>query len=252
MSWLSDHLFGVPKPREAAAIGLASPTVDEAPAPTPDNPVVVAAATTAPASGEIQNYTVTTSNTLASDEPNAYETREVAAEWQVPVRGKLHKIEFEHGTTSGRRILWIDEKEIFRRDWMFKLVGDDVFELDELRCVLRVDPAPGFKYKYSLFVDGKPLDQFKQRQAKALRIWEATINETNYRVVLEKDTLNIFLNGTLREEEGEFMDNGTETKWEEDGNVFILSARNSGNKHDGLLHQLTINGAEIQSSNITE
>lgn len=214
---------------------------------------------------------------------------------------------------------------------MFKLVGDDVFELDDLRCVLRVciltyhysnllfhlihlllqrlnfhndsfyikndsfcahvlreenwsssvslikivfiwnptiissffllltifasikvDPAPGFKYKYSLFVDGKPLDQFKQRQAKALRIWETTINETYYRVVLgrkqllvawfkrdffyfpnnfyckslsfdkknffsifqlsplfvllhpnpiEKDTLNVYLNGTLREEE---------------------------------------------------
>lgn len=29
-------------------------------------------------------------------------------------------------------------QEMFRRDWMFKLVGDDVFELDELRCVLRV------------------------------------------------------------------------------------------------------------------
>lgn len=48
----------------------------------------------------------------------------------------------------------------------------------------QVDPAPGFKYKYSLYVDGKPLDQYSKRQAKILRIWEATINEKNYRVVL--------------------------------------------------------------------
>lgn len=84
---------------------------------------------------------------------------------------------------------------------MFKLVGDDTFYLENLRCVVRVDPAPGFKYKYLLFVDGKPFDQFKMRQAKALRIWEVTVNETKYRIILEKDTLNIFVNGVLREEE---------------------------------------------------
>lgn len=104
MSWLSDHLFGTTKSRDTAAEGIASPTEIPAPAPTPET-------VGPPVSGEIQNDTVTTSNTVAiSDDPSAYENREVAAEWQVPVRGKLHKIEFEHGTTSGRRILWIDEK----------------------------------------------------------------------------------------------------------------------------------------------
>lgn len=39
-----------------------------------------------------------------------YDKREIVAEWRVPLRGKLHKLEFEHGTTSGRRVLWIDEK----------------------------------------------------------------------------------------------------------------------------------------------
>lgn len=52
--------------------------------------------------------------------------------------------------------------------------------------------------------------------------------------------------------QGEFTDTGTETKWEEDGNRFVLSARNSGNKHEGLLHKLTINSAEIPESTITE
>lgn len=53
-----------------------------------------------------------------------------------------------------------------------------------------MDPAPGFKYKYSLFVDGKPLEQFKQRQAKSLRIWEAMISEKDYRVVLGIESLS--------------------------------------------------------------
>lgn len=52
--------------------------------------------------------------------------------------------------------------------------------------------------------------------------------------------------------QGEFTDDGTETKFEEDGNLFVLSARNSGNKHDGLLHKLTINGAEIEEATAAE
>lgn len=151
MSWLSDHLFGTPKSKD----DVTAETGDDAPVPPT----------------EIQNDTVTTSNAVVSDDAaaqTAYENREVAAEWQVPVRGKLHKVEFEHGTTSGKRILWVDGKvvehsskakafdsfngnplnllnnlcqlkEVFHRDWMFKLVGDDLFELDGLRCVLRVN-----------------------------------------------------------------------------------------------------------------
>lgn len=92
-------------------------------------------------------------------------------------------------------------QEKIHRDWMFKLVGDDVFYLENLKCVLRVDPAPGFKYKYLLFIDGKPFDQYKMRQAKGHRVWDVMVNETKYRIVLEKDALNIFVNDVLREEE---------------------------------------------------
>lgn len=43
---------------------------------------------------------------------DSYEKRDVVAEWHVPSHGKLHKIEFEHGTTSGKRVLWIDGQVI--------------------------------------------------------------------------------------------------------------------------------------------
>lgn len=39
---------------------------------------------------------------------NQSERKEITAEWRVPTKGKLHVIEFEHGTTSGKRVLWID------------------------------------------------------------------------------------------------------------------------------------------------
>jgi hypothetical protein len=39
--------------------------------------------------------------------------KEVVACWRVPLYGKIHKIDFEHGTTSGKRVLWIDDKVNF-------------------------------------------------------------------------------------------------------------------------------------------
>lgn len=48
--------------------------------------------------------------TTETNSENTYEKREIVAEWRVPLAGKLHKIEFEHGTTSGKRVIWVDEK----------------------------------------------------------------------------------------------------------------------------------------------
>lgn len=38
------------------------------------------------------------------------DVKEVVAQWRVPIRGKLYQIEFEHGTTSGKRVIWVDGK----------------------------------------------------------------------------------------------------------------------------------------------
>ncbi|XP_055630258.1 fas apoptotic inhibitory molecule 1 isoform X2 [Toxorhynchites rutilus septentrionalis] len=126
--------------------------------------------------------------------------KEVVARWRVPMRGKIYEVEFEHGTASGKRVLWIDKEEIFRRDWMFKLVGEDMFRLEDKRCIIRVDPLPGFKYSYTLFVDGESYEQFSESQAKALKTWEVNLGDNFYRIVLEKNTLNIYVNGKLIEE----------------------------------------------------
>lgn len=115
---------------------------------------------------------------------NLYQQREVVAEWQVPMKSQVHKIEFEHGTATGKRVIWVDQVEVLRRDWMFKLVGEDSFALEGVRCIIRVEPAPGFRYTYHLFVDGKPYSQFTERQARILKAWEANIGDKDYRIVL--------------------------------------------------------------------
>lgn len=54
--------------------------------------------------------------------------------------------------------------------------------------------------------------------------------------------MNIYLNGVIREEKPEFVENGTDTKFVEDDHVFIISAR-SGSCDEPICYKLTINGA---------
>ena len=48
---------------------------------------------------------------------------DLVAVWEIHLADGIHMIEFEHGTTSGKRVVRINRQEILRKEWMFKLVG---------------------------------------------------------------------------------------------------------------------------------
>jgi len=77
-------------------------------------------------------------------------------------------------------------KEVFRKDWMFKLVGDIKFTLgqQEAQCELRVDPIPTFAFSYTLLVDGKPYEKFAEKQRLSMKCWSVMENAKRYAVVL--------------------------------------------------------------------
>ncbi|XP_037950165.1 fas apoptotic inhibitory molecule 1-like [Teleopsis dalmanni] len=185
-------------------------------------------------------------------EEKRYNKNNIVAKWCAPMNGKMYRIELEHGTTSGRRMIWVNGKEVLRRDWMFKLVGEDTFYIEESRCIIRVNPAPGFKYEYLLFIDGKPHEQYTEEQTKQYRLWLVTLNDVEYRIMLDIDSLNLYLNDNVREETSEFVDGGTDTRFYENDNEIVLQARSSGNKHDGIVHTLIVNGEVVPEAKIQE
>lgn len=141
---------------------------------------------------------------------------------------------------------------------MFKLVGDDPFQLtDTVRCLLRVCPAPGMKFTYSLYVDGKPFEQYRDHRARALKTWEyRAVDGTGdgdegrlYRIVLEKDTLTLFINGVQRDEQAEFAEEGgTDTNIALDGHTFCVTARSRSapTARNGLAYRAYVDGEEIE------
>ncbi|KAK0067474.1 fas apoptotic inhibitory molecule 1, partial [Biomphalaria pfeifferi] len=91
---------------------------------------------------------------------------DLVATWEIALSDGVHIVEFEHGTTTGKRIIRIDGKEIYRQDWMFKLVGKEHFQVGKAKCVITIEAVSGFSYEYTLDVNGKPLKKFIENQSK--------------------------------------------------------------------------------------
>ncbi|KAB0804788.1 hypothetical protein PPYR_01758 [Photinus pyralis] len=166
----------------------------------------------------------------------------LVAYWSVPLNDGVYTIEFEHGTTTGRRVLRVNGEEILRREWMFKLVGNERFNIGKqaAKCELHVDPLPYFAFSYSLTVDGKSLEKFTEQQNKAMRSWGVLVEGERYRIVLEKQTLDVWLNGQKEEVEHVFTHDGSEINFqlgEAKASIRAVGAV----KKEGVIYQLYIN-----------
>lgn len=115
---------------------------------------------------------------------------DLVATWEVPLYDRTHKISFEHGTTTGRRVVKVDDEVITRRDWMFKLVGSEQFQIKGqngevfAKCEIVINACSGFTYEYILFVNGKQFKTFWEKQTRIMRNWHFQMNNLEWRVVL--------------------------------------------------------------------
>jgi hypothetical protein len=70
---------------------------------------------------------------------------------------------------------------------MFKLVGKEHFKVGKENCTISIDACSGFAYEYTLSVNGKSLEKFKDNKSKTMKCWYFTTgsaSSTPYRVVL--------------------------------------------------------------------
>ena len=78
-----------------------------------------------------------------------------------------------------------------------------------------------------------------------MKNWILPEDGTMYRVVLEKDTLDIWVNGTKVEMAAEFTDDGTETHFAIGTQPAYVLAVSSGNKREGIIHVLMVHDTEV-------
>lgn len=172
---------------------------------------------------------------------------DLAAVWEVALSDRVHTIEFEHGTTTGKRVISVDGKEILRRDWMFKLVGKETFMVGKAntKATINIDAVSGFAYEYTLEINGKSLKKYMENRNKTTSTWLLNLEGSDCRVVLEKDTMDVWCNGQKIETAGEFVDDGTETHFSLSEHLCCIKAVSSGSRRDGIIHTLLVDGTEV-------
>ncbi|XP_047432259.1 fas apoptotic inhibitory molecule 1-like [Mugil cephalus] len=178
---------------------------------------------------------------------------DVVALWEVALSDGVYRIEFAHGTTTGKRVVYVNGKEVVRKDWMFKLVGRETFTVGEAetKAAINIEAVGGFAYEYSLDVDGKSLQKFIDNRAKTTETWLLRADGSDYRVVLEKDTMDVWCNGQKMDTTGEFVDDGTETFFTVGEHECCIKTTSGGKKKSGIIHHLLLDGEKIPASSTT-
>ncbi|XP_021028743.1 fas apoptotic inhibitory molecule 1-like [Mus caroli] len=171
----------------------------------------------------------------------------VAAIWDVILSDGVHKIEFEHGTTSGKRVVYVDGKEVIRKEWMFPLVGKETFCVGAAKnkATIRILSGKGCGFSYTLEIDGKSFRKFVENRSKTTHTWVLHLDHKDFRIVLEKPTMDVWCNGKMVETAGKFVDDGTETHFNVGDHGCYIKAMSSGKKREGIIHTLIVDNREI-------
>lgn len=177
-------------------------------------------------------------------------SRDVVGMWEVSLSDGIYQIEFEHGTTTGRRVIYINGKEVFRKDWMFKLVGKETFSVGSTgaKATINIEAITGFSYEYTLEINRKSLQSFLNNRSKISKTWLLKLDGVDCRIVLEKDSMDVWCNGQRMETTGEFSDEGTETHFAVGDHECCIKATSSGKKRKGISHSLYVDGTRAMEA----
>ncbi|XP_035006435.1 fas apoptotic inhibitory molecule 1 isoform X1 [Hippoglossus stenolepis] len=147
-----------------------------------------------------------------------------------------------------RETCCLRQRAVIRRDWMFKLVGKETFTVGgaNTKATISMEAVSGFAYEYTLEVEGKSLQKFMDNRTKTTETWLLRVDGEERRVVLEKDTMDVWCNGQKMETTGEFVDDGTETRFLLGEHECCIKATGS-RKKSGIVHHFLLDGEKISA-----
>lgn len=80
---------------------------------------------------------------------------------------------------------------------------------------------------------------------KVLKTWIVSHDGEDHRVVLEKDTLDVWVDNVKVDTAGEFFDGGAETHFTVDNQPAYIKAVSSGNRRQGIVQTLVFKEKEV-------
>ena len=148
------------------------------------------------------------------------------------------------------QVITLNNEEVFRIPWSPNLLGRPEFQIGKTKAHIQIktETTSSAYYEYILHVNGKPLEKFTKERARACAVWKCLLRNGWSRIVLEKDSLDVWVNGEKVETFGEFVDGGSEHHFEVDSHVCVISTVSSGHYRKGVVHSLCIDGKELQQT----
>ena len=110
---------------------------------------------------------------------------DVVGKWNVNLSDRVHIVKFEHWTTTGKRIVYVDGKEVSRQNWMFRLDGREHFTVGKTKAFISIE-CQGNTLGYTIFVEGVPLEKFVENRRKTSQVWILKVDRQDTRIVLGK------------------------------------------------------------------
>ncbi|KAM9696130.1 fas apoptotic inhibitory molecule 1-like isoform 2-T2 [Dama dama] len=172
---------------------------------------------------------------------------DLVALWKVALSDRVHKIEFEHGTASGKRVVYVNGKKVLRKEWMFSLIGKETFCIgaSKIKATINIKPRCASSYDYTLEINGKSLKEYMESRKKTTNTWILHLNSKDFRVVLEKDTMDVWCNGKKMKTVGEFVDDGSENHFKIMSHDCYIKTVRSSKQNQGIIHSLIVGNREI-------
>ncbi|EGT58138.1 hypothetical protein CAEBREN_04063 [Caenorhabditis brenneri] len=167
---------------------------------------------------------------------------DLVAAWNIPVQAHFHKVEFDHGQTTGKRVIRVDGKEVLRRNWIVSLTGKEDFSIGNMKCSINIKPSPcaTIDYEYVLEIEGNSFVKYKQDHYERNLTWEPSLMDQKGRVVFDKGNMTLWVNGSKVETVGEFTDAGTIHHFTVGTTPCRIVTTSSGDKKTGVIHDLYV------------
>ena len=67
---------------------------------------------------------------------------------------------------------------------MFKLVGRETFSIGNIKCCINAEARGPFTYLYTLEVNGKTYEKFREDQSRQLQVWYGDVEDKKHRICL--------------------------------------------------------------------
>lgn len=117
----------------------------------------------------------------------------LVAVWGRALSDRVHKIEFEHGTTSKNVLsMLIKRKRCKKIGCLNQWLKKHTIRAYKTKATINMDAVRGFAYEYTFFFPNvKCLKKYMHNRSEPTSIWVLCVGVTDYRAVLENNTMNV-------------------------------------------------------------